>query len=410
MIAHYFKVVWNRKRANALILTEILVSFLVLCFVLSVAAYYVTNWRKPLGFDYRNVWTLVAMIPDRDLTPESALRNLEVSRQLIAAVKTHPEVEVIAPGANTPYSGSMNRQGIYLADHKLVQFQDTSTFPEMRDALKLNLIAGRWLEEGDAELDFRPMVITENLARRVFGREDPLGKTIEAFDEKGEPRPLDHAWERMVVVGVLSEYRRAGELSDAPLAAFEPQNMTDPDRAWSPWSYVIRLAPGTPAAFEEDLLNSLRAVAPTWGFEVNSVEHRRQDYLKSRFLPLAIGGTLAGFLLVMVGMGLLGVLWQNVTRRTQELGLRRALGATAGGVRNQVLGEILMLATLGMGLGTVLFLQVPLLGIVPFVDFGVFVTATLLALLVLYPFVILCGLYPGWLATRVQPARALQYE
>jgi len=46
MIGHYFKVVWNRKRANALILAEILVSFFVLCIVFSVVVYYAANWRR----------------------------------------------------------------------------------------------------------------------------------------------------------------------------------------------------------------------------------------------------------------------------------------------------------------------------------------------------------------------------
>jgi putative ABC transport system permease protein len=112
----------------------------------------------------------------------------------------------------------------------------------------------------------------------------------------------------------------------------------------------------------------------------------------------------------MVGMGLMGVLWQNVTRRTQELGLRRALGATANAVRNQIIGEIVVLAAVALTIGTVLFLQLPLLGVFSFVGIGVFVSAILASILVIVPFVILCGLYPGWLATQVEPSRALQYE
>jgi putative ABC transport system permease protein len=70
-------------------------------------------------------------------------------------------------------------------------------------------------------------------------------------------------------------------------------------------------------------------------------------------------------------MGLMGVLWQSVTRRTQELGLRRALGATASAVRNQVIGEIVVLTTIALLAGSVLFLQLPLLGVLSFVGVGV---------------------------------------
>jgi len=58
----------------------------------------------------------------------------------------------------------------------------------------------------------------------------------------------------------------------------------------------------------------------------------------------------------------------------------------------------------------VLFLQLPLLGVLSFVGTGVFVAAIVASSLVIVPFVILCALYPGWLATQVEPSRALQYE
>jgi putative ABC transport system permease protein len=195
-----------------------------------------------------------------------------------------------------------------------------------------------------------------------------------------------------------------------PYAAFASQTFTNAERGWAPWSYVIRVSPGTPAVFEEGLLKSLHGEAPDWTFTLRSVELERSRYIRGRLVPLAFGATLAGFLIVMVGMGLMGVLWQNVTRRTQELGLRRALGATAAAVRNQILGEIVVLTSLALLVGTLLFLQLPLLGVLKFVGVAVFVTAIVASTLVIVPFVVLCGLYPGWLATQVEPSRALQYE
>jgi len=112
----------------------------------------------------------------------------------------------------------------------------------------------------------------------------------------------------------------------------------------------------------------------------------------------------------MVGLGLVGVLWQSVTRRTAELGVRRALGASADAVRRQVLGELWALTTLAVVVGTVLFLQIPFIGANLDLGWLVLLGGTLLAAMVLFAIVTVCGLYPTWLATRVQPAEALQYE
>lgn len=410
MIAHYLKMVWNRRRANGLILAEILVSFLVLCAVFGVVAYYAANWRRPLGYDYRNLWTLDVGMPQVALDDKDAnARDLATSARVYSALAQAPHVEAAAPLPNTPYSGSMSRSGLTLPDGSLVQYVTSATTPAAREALHLELVAGRWLEPGDESQEFTPYVITEGLARRLFGRENPIGRNIEDYKD-GQVRTPEKSWQVRRVVGVIRSYRKSGEFSDMPYAAFHPQTFTNPERGYAPWSYVIRVSPGTPAVFEEKLLESLHGEAPEWTFHLTSVELERQRYIRGRLIPLAFGATLAGFLIVMVGMGLMGVLWQNVTRRTQELGLRRALGATAAAVRNQIIGEIVVLTSLALLVGTLLFLQLPLLGVLKFVGVGVFVSAIVASSLVIVPFVVLCGLYPGWLATQVQPSQALQYE
>jgi len=410
MIAHYLKLVWNRRRANSLILVEILVSFLVLCAVFGVVAYYATNWSRPLGFDYRNLWALEVSIPQSTLEDrEATVRALGVSQRLLTSMNAVTHVETAAVMPNTPYSGSVSRSGITLSDGSLMQYLTCQVTPAAFQALKLELVAGRWLEAGDEALDYTPHVITQDLARRLFGRENPIGRTIDSYKD-GQIQTPKQAWQQRRVVGVIRSYRKAGELADMPYAAFHPQSLTDPERGWAPWSYVIRVNPGTPAEFEERLLKSLHAEAPDWTFTLNSVERERQRDIRGRLQPLLFGATLAGFLIFMVGMGLMGVLWQNVTRRTQEMGLRRALGATASAVRNQIIGEIVVLTAIALFIGTVLFLQLPLLGVLSFVGVGVFVSAIVASSLVIVPFVVLCGLYPGWLATQVEPSRALQYE
>ena len=154
----------------------------------------------------------------------------------------------------------------------------------------------------------------------------------------------------------------------------------------------------------------LNAVAPGWSFNVQPLTKMRKAQFTQKLAPLGIIALIAGFLLLMVGFGLLGVLWQNVTRRTGEIGLRRALGAQAHAVYLQILIEILVVATIGVAIGTLVVLQFPLLGIDQDITVMTYVVAILLSAAVIYALAAVCGLYPGWLASRIRPAAALHYE
>ena len=87
----------------------------------------------------------------------------------------------------------------------------------------------------------------------------------------------------------------------------------------------------------------------------------REDKLRQYTMPLARVGTIAGFLLLMVALGLTGVVWQSVTQRIREFGLRRAKGATIANIRHQVLVEMVIMTSLALLVGVVLLAQLPLL-------------------------------------------------
>ena len=110
----------------------------------------------------------------------------------------------------------------------------------------------------------------------------------------------------------------------------------------------------------------------------------------------------------MGGLGLTGVMWQNVTRRTREMGLRRAAGAARSSIHRQIVGEVIITAGFGVALGVLLALQLPLL--VPNARFGVVLAAVAVSAVFMLVLAAGCGLYPGWTATRIHPAEALHYE
>ena len=121
-------------------------------------------------------------------------------------------------------------------------------------------------------------------------------------------------------------------------------------------------------------------------------------------------GLIATFLLLMVGLGLVGVLWQNVSQRTREIGLRRAIGGTAQMLYRQILGELLVIATLGIFAATILVMQAPLLNLIAVVKASVFILGLGISLVLMYFITFICGLYPSWLAMEIHPSEALHYE
>ena len=153
----------------------------------------------------------------------------------------------------------------------------------------------------------------------------------------------------------------------------------------------------------------MQAVAPDWSFEVRPLAQVRATLFRFFLTPLIAAGTVAFFLLLMVGLGLIGVLWQNLLQRTREIGLRRAAGASRAAVHRQVLLEQIVVTSLGVSIGTLLVIQVPMLDLIGVLSRPVFAGGLPLAL-ALYLISLLCILYPSTLAARVQPAEALRYE
>ncbi len=398
MIKHLIKLVWNRKRFNFLITLEILVSFLVLFVVMMFVAYYANNYRQPLGFEYENVWNInidVKQESDDYFTPEQQA----LTRQLFNTVKDLPEVESVASALSVPYqsSGSFSSE-----EHngKNIEYERGEVTSDFQTVLKLNVVAGRWFNKDDDAANFRPVVINRNLTEAMFGNEDPVGKV---FGSEGEGRKESR------VVGVVSDFRKQGELAGAGNFLFTRKNLNDPKER-PPRNLVIRLRPGVPAEFESQLNDKLQAVAKNWSFEIQPLVNLRESLFRLQLIPVVVLGIIAAFLMIMVALGLTGVLWQSVTQRRKEIGLRRAKGATAARIKNQILGELLVIATFGLLIGILLVVQFPLLDVIGFISAKIYLYSILAAALTIYLLTILCGLYPSWLATKVQPAEALHYE
>jgi len=397
MIAHILKLVWNRKRWNALILMEIFLSFLVL-FSLAVVAVTLYAYRQaPLGFDPDDVQLLEIDYPAGSTSEDNMAGTLETMNAIDAFLKNQPEISAHAL-MNTPPYVDFNWTDRLVVDGRRVLSNLSLTSVGLRDALDLEVAAGRWLEERDATREGpTAMAVNRRLAEALFPGEDPVGKQF----ANGE--------DAYRIVGVVEHFRMEGELRKPRNFAFLPLVMDD-KVGWLPSCVVVETHQSVGAPFEERLIDGLSRIAPGWSFKIEAFPKLRAKYFQQQTRDLKIMAVLALFLLIMVAMGLIGVLWQHVTRRTVELGVRRAKGATRRAIYAQVTGEFLAVASFALLLGLAAVLQIPIVGLFKHADFSILATAFLLAGLVIYLLTALAAAYPGWLATRTSPADALHYE
>jgi putative ABC transport system permease protein len=408
MLAHLAKLIWNRRRANALILTELCAAFLVLAALTTSAAYYRHNAQLPLGYSMDDVWSVGVGhgISRREgVPPEVIAAAMATSKNLILAVRDLPQVigtaaAVTGPGvpgiSNTQKSDGDN---IPVLGRGLRYHIDYVT-DSFRQLFGLELLRGRWFGREDDGGKYHPAVINERMAQEFFGPEDPIGRQIGSGEHDLPVR----------VVGVVAAYRQKGDLAPPVRYMFRRYIPGAADEL--PYHRLfVKTRPGTGADFEKILDQRLRATAgPEWSFGVNRLAEQRAVARRLELMPLQAAAIVGAFLILMVVLGLTGVLWQNVTQRTREIGLRRAKGATRQHIYGQILGELMIMTAIAVGLGLVLIAHVPLLALIDDLEPGIYAQGAAVAALVIFAVTAVCGYYPARLASRVQPALALRDE
>jgi putative ABC transport system permease protein len=394
MIRHLFTLIWNRRRANALLIAEVFLAFVVLFVIGSLLVYNQQNYRTPLGFAYEQVWEV-----DLDPGTQSEAGRLATVRQIMAQLRAMPQVVAVGrTSSNTPFSGSTNGSPITTDHEKKVLEHASGHHVEdpLREVLQLPVVAGRWFDRRDDGAAIRPAVLSRDLAESLFAGQSPLGKIVHRNDEDFR------------IVGMIEQFRADGDL-EAPRPALlmrvSPQDTTLNEAN----TLMLRVRPGAGAELERQMSTQILATAKGWSVGITALPEQRAEKLKRTLVPLVALGLVCGFLILNVALGLFGVLWQTINQRRAELGVRRALGATAGTISGQVLGEILVLTTFGLGLGLLVAAQFPLLGVFN-IKAGVYLTAMALAAVGLYLLATVCALYPSQLAARIKPAVALREE
>lgn len=401
MLRHLFILIWNRKRSNFLLITEILLSFFVLFVVSSLLVNSYYNYRQPTGFAYDNVWE-VSLNPGQDTA-----HRKETLQQLLRSLRAMPGVVAVTrTSSNTPFSFSnMNSDQYHYKGKQGPQTEQYDADYEMQKVLKFNVTQGRWFDRRDAttaDENSTPVIINQKMATAMFGQESAVGKVL--TDDKGKAK-----WP---VVGVVDAYRAGSDYAANEPAIFFRSELDEGAKLEpeaGPGVLLVRVQPGSSALLEQKLVKEIFSATKGWHAVVNTLDESRHDKLKVVLTPLIALGVVSLFLIINVALGLFGVLWYNINQRRAEIGLRRALGATGAGIGGQFLGEMLVVTTLGVLAGVVLAAQFPLLGV-----FGleptVYVVAIVLAATLIYVLTAICAFQPSRIAAGIQPAVSLREE
>jgi len=389
MFRHLLKLIWNKKKQNFLLTLEIFVSFIVLFTVFSLIVYNYNNYKRPMGFTYENVW-VVKM--DMRSTEDTLNKYFKPIKQLL---QTMPEIEDFSwSGHNTPFSNGMSSVSMH-SNKKNTITNIYFTEDSYAKTLGLTMLEGRWFNASDEASVTKSVVINRHLKEEFFGNESPIGKMIGSDQIKQDQK----------IIGVVEDFKDQGDFQN-------PQNFSfyriKADADWFN-SLVLKVKPGTGAAFEAKLFKGISNTVKNANVEISSLDKRRINKNKVYIIPMIIFSIVAGFLIFNVCLGLFGVLWYNINRRKSEIGLRRAVGASGRKISFQFIAESLVLTSIAILLGLFFAIQFPLMKVFD-VPAQVYITAMVLALIFVYTLVTACALYPGRQAANVYPAMALHED
>lgn len=266
-------------------------------------------------------------------------------------------------------------------------------------AVGIPLLRGRGFERSDGPDAERVAVVSRSLAERLWPGEDPLGKLVQ-FDMGGALRPS-------TVVGVVTDIRDLGLDQEPRPTFYAPYRQRA--RSLTVFEIVMRTtdpARVVPAAM--DIVQPMRAgIVP----QFRTAEQAHAAQLAPRRLNLVLLGVFGGTALLLALAGIYGSMAFQVARRTQEIGVRVALGARPARIASMVLERSLLLAGIGVGTGTAIALAASqlasslLFGIAPHdpVSYAAGAVGLLLAAAA-------TSLLPALRAAHVDPVTALRSE
>ncbi|MEO8025311.1 MAG: ABC transporter permease [Bryobacteraceae bacterium] len=391
----------GRGLRNALVVAEIALSMVLL---VGAGLMLRTFWNlvhTPVGLDPVNVLTAELSLPRAKY--EKPEQRMDFYRRLTERASNLPGVKAAGLTNDLPLSGS-NTNGDFAIQGREEEFKNAPIYAEYRmaspgyfTAIGVPLRVGRFFTAQDSAGRPSVAIINETMAKRFWPKESPIGKRLKAYPDLG--------W--MEIVGVVGDLRPQGPQNAPPPEFYMSTGQIAPERM----SLAMRTTadPLTMISALRGELRSLDSDLPI--YNVRTLEGMLDNNLAGERASGGLLGAFAVVALLLSAIGIYGVMAYAVAQRTNEIGVRMALGASQGNVMGMILGSGGKLALIGIGIGLVASLA--LTRVVQGVLFGVTPTDPLtfsLAAAGLATVALLACLVPSLRATRVDPVIALRYE
>jgi putative ABC transport system permease protein len=394
----------GRRVRQVLIVAEIALSVVLLLGAGLLIRSFLRLQQVDPGFEPRGVLTMRLTLPFERYQSEEAITSF--FERLVEGVRSVPGVTAAAAASQFPPQEFSSMQiEIEGAPATGTTIPTTNTTIVSRDYFRtmgIPLVAGRVFDERDRPGAARAIVVNEAFAARYLSARPPIGARARPVSRSGQG-----PWSE--IVGVVRSARNQG-IARPP----QPEVFISMERGRDAWNQLFLLVRSdrAPEALVTDVRGAVRAIDPEQPiYAIQTLEEAIALSTFQQRLAARLLGLFAAAALVLAAIGVYGVMSYSVTARTQEMGVRLAVGAQRREVLWLVLRQVLWLSAIGLALGLGLVLAAGrvlgdlLYGVQPHDPLTIGLGCAMLA-----GVAVAAAWVPAVRASRIDPIDALRYE
>ncbi|HEY1337871.1 MAG TPA: ABC transporter permease [Bryobacteraceae bacterium] len=398
----------RRRAQRVLVVSQLAASFMLLIGAGLLTRSLMRLYAVNPGFDLEHVLSLEAP----NFAQQSPERLRQFGNDVIQRVKGQPAVKNAAMASAAPLAGSFAQKREFRIDgadadainsgpRTVTRIVSSSYFETIGTPLK----AGRFFQPADTRTSPPVVILSESMAKYYFKTGSAIGRHISWKLTNGITGAV--SWTRPAeVVGVVADSRADG-IDQAPMhTIFQAETQT-----FMPATLLVRTG-GMPDGVTPHVIEMIRQLDPNRPIDhVQTLEELRNESIAPQRLNATLIGLFAGLALAIATVGVAGILAFSVSQRTNELGIRVALGAERGAILRMILGEGAAMALIGLAVGGVA--AVPLSNLLNGLLFGIEPAdppTIAMAAVILFAVAMGAAWAPARRATAVDPMTALRGE